>query len=164
MKHALPYALSFMTAALVAGCGGKSTATVGNVAGGGASASPIPAGIHGCHFVADGFAYGEHRCDIVVGPDLRIEKLSGMETFAGTLAPTAAGVRLTAAMACGEMDTACRESFSVDLHKTDGGWSGAVVPDDANSDWWLSGATLEVNDAAGYGGEPYGSAWEPVGD
>lgn len=166
MKHTVTFASLFSIAVVgaLAGCGGKSKAAVGNAAGG-AGAALLPVGIHACHFIVGGEPYGEHRCDVTAGDPVRLDKVSGMEAFGGTLAPMGTGLHLTAGMGCGPMVTVCDQQFSVMLEKTDGGWSGAVVPKDTTAPWWLAGSTFVIDDATGYGGATYGDAWpEPDGE
>ncbi|MEZ4401435.1 MAG: hypothetical protein R3B06_15525 [Kofleriaceae bacterium] len=139
-------------AGLVTSCGGaaKPTSIVGNT---GAAGMMPAAGMHGCQFVADGVAYGPHRCDVAPG---RLDKLSGMETFAGTLTPAGDGVQLSATLDCGPMATACGQTFTVALRREGDTWRGPVTASD--SGWFLAGSTFEITDAAGYGGAGYGGA------
>lgn len=136
---------------LLAACGGKTTPPTGTASEGGPS---IPAGIHGCAFILDGVTYGPHRCDVAAGT---LDKLSGMELFAGTLAETPDGVLLTGKGACTEMATACDQTFTVTMKKDGASWRGPVQAPEGST-WWLAGATFEVNHAAGYGGDGYGGA------
>ncbi|HVV84191.1 MAG TPA: hypothetical protein VHE35_14060 [Kofleriaceae bacterium] len=169
MKHTVTFT-SLLVVALAA-CGGKSKPAVAN--GGGGGAGVLAVGTHACHFVVNGEAYGEHRCDVVAGAPIQLQKLSGMETFNGTLTASGGNLQLAGEMGCGDMVAKCQQAFTVDLKRDGAGWSGTVTPKggaDASAgagagDWWLSGATFEVDDAAGYGGEPYGSAWpQPDGE
>jgi hypothetical protein len=152
MNHVLLIASSSL---LLVACGGKSPPPAG---GGGSTEAPaaaaIPAGIHGCQFVVEGYAYGPHRCDIAGS---QFDKLSGMELFSGTLAETADGVVLTAKATCSDMATACDETFTVTMKKEGASWRGPVAAQEGST-WWLAGATFEVDHPAGYGGEGYGGA------
>lgn len=151
--------VSIVASALLA-CGGKSTPAVGNSSStGGGGDAMIPVGIHACHFVINGDSYGTHRCDVVDGAPLVLEKLSGMETFTATIASTHYGARLDGAMSCGEMVDKCAQTFSAELRKQGSAWVGEIVPQGHDGPWWLAGATLHVDDAAGYGGATYGDAW-----
>jgi len=159
-----------ITAAL-ASCGGKSkgTSAVGNSAGGGAAASPIPLGIHGCHFIIDGDAYGQHRCDVTdEGGTLRVEKKSGMETFSATATPMANGVHLKGDFDCGVLGPDCNHGFEAHLTNQGGSWQGTVEPTGEGQtadNWWIASSTFVLDDAAGYGGATYGEAFdEPMGD
>lgn len=153
---------SFIASALVlasAACGGTSTGATGPGA-----RSPIPIGIHGCHFVVGGETYGQHRCDVVAGDAVQLDKRSGMETFTGTLEVVGDVLRLSADLACGAVAEQCGQSFSVDLKKEGKAWKGQVVPAAAvetegasAGEWWLAGSTFEIDAAAGYGGETYGA-------
>jgi hypothetical protein len=153
----LELGLSFMAVAVAAACGGKSTSPtgVGNTGGGGepAAATMPSVGIHACWFTESGQPYGEHRCDVTAGEPMHLDKVSGMETFEGTLASGADGVVLTGTIGCGEMATACKQTFTVNLTRTDDVWSGQVRPVE---EWWLKGATFSITHQAGYGGDSYG--------
>jgi hypothetical protein len=146
-----------LTAALLAlaACGGQSTATVGNSGGGGTAKVGIPGGIHGCRFVIGGDEYAEHRCDV---DGAALHKLSGMETFKGTLTPMAAGLHLSAEMDCGAMVDKCNQQFDAHLVNQGGTWRGEVKPRGGEGGWWLAGATFELDDSTAYGGANYGGA------
>lgn len=159
MKLALA-SLSLLTSTLLA-CGGKSTPAVGNAGGNGGTTATaaIPLGIHGCHFVIGTDEFATHRCDVVEGDPLILEKVSGMETFSATIETTNDGVRLQGAMGCGPMVDKCNQTFSADLRKQGSAWVGEIVPQGHDGPWWLAGATFHIDDAAGYGGATYGDAW-----
>jgi hypothetical protein len=140
---------------LAAACGGKSTPSVGNVAGGGAAAVSIPSGIHGCHFVIGSDVFAAHRCDVT---GAQLEKVSGMELFRGELAPMGTGLHFTGAMGCGPMVDKCDQAFEVHLEKTGATWQGTVTAKGEAGGWWLAGATLVLDDSLEYGGAHYGGA------
>lgn len=142
----------------LAACGGKAPppAPAANTVGPDTAAAGAPAaGIHGCQFVHEGYTYGPHRCDVIAGEPLRLEKLSGMELLSATLQPTADGLVVNATGGCGDMSTACKLPITGTLVRDGDTWRGAVK---ADGDWWLNGATFELTDAAGYGGDTYGGA------
>lgn len=141
--------------ATVGACGGKAPSPAVGNAGGGAPAIAAPQpGIHACAFTHEGYTYGPHRCDVVAGDPLRLDKLSGMELFTGTLAVSPDGLVLTGTGGCADMGTACGKPFTVTLTRDGDAWRGTVAAD--GSDWWLAGATFEITDQSGYGGAGYG--------
>jgi hypothetical protein len=150
MKFASITAL--VLAAAASSCGGPSGSSTPK------SSTPIPVGIHGCHFVVDGTAYGQHRCDVVVGDALHLDKLSGMEVFAGTLEAIDGVLRLSADMACAAGVEECMQPFTADLKRDGGTWKGQVTSTGGDPAWWLNNSTFELEDAAGYGGATYGAA------
>ncbi len=146
----------FVSLSVLAACGGKSSpaTTTGGGGGGAPAVGPAP-GIHGCSFTtSDGYTFGPHRCDVIAGDPVRVEKLSGMELFSGTLAASGAGATLTAEGTCEPRSDTCGTSFVVELAREGDAWRGKVVTD--GQDWWLAHATFEITDLAGYGGDSYG--------
>lgn len=139
-------------ALLLAACGGKSKSAE---APHNEALSSLPAGVHGCSFTAEGTTYGPHRCDVADGSPRTIEKLSGMELLTGSIAGTGDKLTISATGGCAELGTACEQPFTIELTRNGDAWSGPVT---GASDWWLNGATFEITDAAGYGGDAYGGA------
>ncbi len=149
-----------LLSSLAISCGGKAPPAAGGpVANTGGETDTVPAGIHACQFVLEGNAYGPHRCDVAAGTPIKIDKVSGMEPFSGTITKAAAGLELTAAIGCGDMSVACHQAFTVVLIKDGDTWRGPVVASGGEPGWWLAGATFELVDSAGYGGATYGDAW-----
>ena len=134
--------------ALVA-CGGAPSSTIANQ--GTRAGLPIRPGSYPCAFVSEGTTYGPFRC-VVTG--LHIEKKDGLEPWSGNLAATGLGVRLDAHRACTSGgDCSATSSFTVDFAADPAGtFRGKVA---GSPDWWLSGATLEIQ-RAGLGGDQYG--------
>jgi hypothetical protein len=136
----------------LAACGGSPSSTIANT--GSKAGLPIQPGSYPCAFISDGTTYGPFRC-VVTGS--HIEKKDGLEPWAGNLAPTPLGVRLDARRACvGGGDCSATSSFSVDFATEPGSttYRGKVA---GSPDWWLSGATLEIQ-KGGMGGDQYGGA------
>jgi hypothetical protein len=165
-RSSVPLALSLLLA-----CGGKAAPRgepVGNtvVAGSAAAAepSPVPVGIHGCQFIVDNQPYGPHRCDVGGAGGSTLEKVSGMETFTATLSEKQDELVVTGTMGCGDMVTACHQTFTATLHKENGAWKGPVVSEEGKPDWWLNGATFELDDDTGYGGARYGGGRGGAGE
>ena len=135
----------------LAACGGSQSTPIANQGG---SVLAIKSGSYPCAFISDGTTYGPFRC-VVTGS--HIEKKDGLEPWAGNLAPTPLGVRLDARRACvGGGDCSATSSFSVDFAAEPGSttYRGKVA---GSPDWWLSGATLEIQ-KGGMGGDQYGGA------
>ena len=94
---------------------------------------------------------GRHAVKRVTGETLRVEAdlaIDGHDLLAARLHVRAAGDARWIELPMQPVGPERRDT-----------WVGEVVPQGHDGPWWLAGATLHVDDAAGYGGATYGDAW-----